>query len=277
MSAHIPLAGVIGDPIAHSRSPRLHGYWLGYYGLTGHYIPMHVRPAQLEAALDGLGALGFRGVNVTLPHKEAALALAADRTEAADRIGAANTLSFRPERGFCADNTDGYGFLQNLSDLAPDWRAPDGPAAILGAGGAARAVVWALLDAGVPELRVSNRTEARAHALAQAFGPRVKVVPWGDAASLWSEVHLAVNTTSLGMSGTDATPFDLTGLSAAATATDLIYTPLDTPFLKAAARLGCRTVDGLGMLLHQAVPGFERWFGTRPRVTAELRDRVLAG
>jgi len=276
MSVLIPLAGVIGDPIGHSKSPRLHGHWLNAYGLAGHYIPMQISAGDLPEALRTLPKLGFKGINVTIPHKEAALSLADEVTDSAARIGAANTLTFREDGTFQADNTDGYGFLQNLISSAPSWHADTGPAAVLGAGGACRAVIVALLDAGCPEIRLSNRTKDRAKALAKQFGPKVKVVDWGQEGALFSEAALAVNTTSLGMEGQPPISFDLNCLPSKALATDLIYTPLLTPFLRAATVKGCATVDGLGMLLYQAVPGFERWFGTRPEVTPALRDIVLA-
>lgn len=276
MSAQIPLAGVIGDPIGHSKSPRLHGHWLSDYGLAGHYIPMQISAGDLPEALKTLPKLGFKGINVTIPHKELALSLANEVTDAAARIGAANTLTFREDGTFQADNTDGYGFIQNLISTAPSWQADTGPAAVLGAGGACRAIIVALLDAGCPEIRLSNRTKDRAEGLARQFGPKINVVDWGQEAALFSEVALAVNTTSLGMEGQPPFEFALDGLPNAALATDLIYTPLKTPFLQAASEKGCATVDGLGMLLHQAVPGFERWFGKRPEVTDALRDIVLA-
>lgn len=276
MSAQIPLAGVIGDPIGHSKSPRLHGHWLSDYGLAGHYIPMQISAGDLPEALKTLPKLGFKGINVTIPHKETALSLANEVTDAAARIGAANTLTFREDGTFQADNTDGYGFIQNLIGTAPSWQADTGPAAVLGAGGACRAIIVALLDAGCPEIRLSNRTIDRAEGLARQFGPKIKVVDWGQEAALFSEVALAVNTTSLGMEGQPPFEFALDGLPNAALATDLIYTPLNTPFLQAASEKGCATVDGLGMLLHQAVPGFDRWFGKRPEVTDALRDIVLA-
>jgi shikimate dehydrogenase len=276
MRAQIPLAGVIGDPIGHSKSPRLHGHWLSDYGLAGHYIPMQISAGDLPEALKTLPKLGFKGINVTIPHKETALSLANEVTDAAARIGAANTLTFREDGTFQADNTDGYGFIQTLISTAPSWQADTGPAAVLGAGGACRAIIVALLDAGCPEIRLSNRTKDRAEGLARQFGPKIKVVDWGQEAALFYEVALAVNTTSLGMEGQPPFEFALDGLPNAALATDLIYTPLNTPFLQAASEKGCATVDGLGMLLHQAVPGFDRWFGKRPEVTDALRDIVLA-
>jgi shikimate dehydrogenase len=271
----IPLAGVIGAPVAHSRSPALHGHWLARYGIRGFYVPLHVAPGDLAAALALLPKLGFVGANVTLPHKEAALALADEASERARAIGAANTLVFGPGGRVFADNTDGVGFLANLEAGAPDWRAANGPALVLGAGGAARAVVQALIGAGVPEIRLANRTAERAEALAAAFGAKVKVIPWAEAESALAGAGLLVNTTSLGMSGQAPLVFSLAALAPGAVVNDLVYNPLETELLKAARARGALAVDGLGMLLHQAAPGFEAWFGRKPEVDAALRQAVL--
>ncbi|MFT3690714.1 shikimate dehydrogenase [Paenirhodobacter sp.] len=270
---NIPLAGVIGAPIGHSRSPALHGHWLRHYGLRGHYIPMEIAGADLEQVLRALPKAGFVGCNVTIPHKEAALRLADRVSDQARRIGAANTLSF-DENGIFADNTDGYGFITNLRQGAPGWDPLVGPAAIIGAGGAARAIVVALIEAGCPEIRITNRSPARAEALAAEFG--LDPVGWQARGEMLDGAALVVNTSAMGMVGQD--PFDvpLDRLSPSAVVTDIVYTPLQTPLLIAAAARGCVTVDGLGMLLHQAVPGFERWFGLRPEVTDDLRRAVLA-
>lgn len=272
----IPLAGVIGHPINHSRSPALHGHWLKTCGIRGHYIPMDVAEGDLEAVLRALPRAGFVGCNITIPHKEKALALADVVSDRAARIGAANTLVFDETGRIHADNTDGIGFLANLIEGAPGWQASSGPAAVIGAGGAARAIVVALLDAGCPEIRIANRTRARAEALCTEFGPRVVVADWENVGTIFDGAATVVNTSSLGMAGKAAFNLPLDTLSAAAVVTDCVYTPLRTDFLNAAAARGCVTVDGLGMLLHQAVPGFERWFGHRPDVTAELRAVVLA-
>jgi shikimate dehydrogenase len=274
MSAPPPLAGVIGWPIGHSRSPRLHGHWLRRYGIDGHYVPLAVRPEDLDGALRALPRLGFRGVNVTIPHKETALALAARVTPEAAAIGAANTLTFEPDGGFAADNTDGAGFLASLRQGAPAWRAAAGPALVLGAGGAARAVAAALLADGAPEVRLANRTRARAEGLRDHFGGRVSVVDWRDAAAAAAGAATIVNTTAIGM-GCDGAPIALDAAPDGALVTDIVYTPLETPLLAAARARGLATVDGLGMLLHQAVPGFERWFGKRPEVDDALRAAVL--
>jgi shikimate dehydrogenase len=275
MSAAAPVAGVIGWPVGHSRSPALHGHWLTRYGLAGHYVPMAVAPERLEAALRGLVALGLRGANVTLPHKERALALADAATDRARRIGAANTLVVREGR-IEADNTDGFGFVENLRQGAPGWAASAGPALVLGAGGAARAVVAALLDAGAPEVRLANRTRERAEALAGALGARVTVTGWAEAEAAAEGCATLVNTTSLGMEGQPPLELTLGAAPAGALATDIVYAPLVTPFLERAAARGLVTVDGLGMLLHQARPGFEAWFGKAPEVDAALRAAVLA-
>jgi len=267
---------VIGHPIAHSRSPRLHGHWLNRYGIAGHYIPMDVAPDDLPEVLRALPKLGFVGCNVTIPHKEAALALATSVTDRAALIGAANTLVFHADGRIYADNTDGYGFMANLRQAVPDWRPEAGPAAILGAGGAARAVIASLLDAGVPELRISNRTQSRAEALRAEFGARIVVYDWGRAGNMFDGATTAVNATSLGMTGKADLRVNLDALAPQAVVTDLVYAPLMTPFLTEAAARGCRIVDGLGMLLHQAVPGFERWFGRKPEVDQATRDAVLA-
>lgn len=270
------LAAVIGQPIGHSRSPALHGHWLRRYGINGHYVPMAVDPARLADSLAALALLGFRGCNVTIPHKEAALTLAAEVTPTARRIGAANTLTFRADGSFTADNTDAYGFIANLRQSAPAWQASAGPALVLGAGGAARAVVAGLLDAGAPEVRVVNRTRARAEELRAHIGGAIHVLDWPEAEAAMAGAATIVNTTSLGMAGEPPLEMSLDAAPATALATDIVYVPLVTPFLRAASDRGLATVDGLGMLLHQGVPGFEAWFGRRPEVDDDLRAAVLA-
>lgn len=272
---HIPLAGVIGSPVAHSRSPILHGYWLRRYGLKGHYIPMDIAQADLKLALETLPKLGFVGVNVTLPHKETILRLADIITDRAALIGAANTLIFRKDGKIHADNTDGSGFIANLRQNAPHWAPLASPAAVLGAGGAARAVIAALIEVGVPEIRLSNRTRPRAEALRSDFGAKVVVHDWVQAGNMLDGALTVVNTTSLGMVGKPDFRVPLDALSPKALVTDLVYAPLKTALLIAAEEVGCTVVDGLGMLLHQAVPGFERWFGQRPEVDEATRRAVL--
>ncbi len=271
----IPLAGVIGSPVAHSRSPKLHAHWLRLHGLSGHYIPMDVSSDDLAATLHLLPRMGFVGCNITVPHKEAALKIADLVTDRAALIGAANTLIFRKDGKIHADNTDGYGFIENLRQNAPDWQPKAGPAAVLGAGGAARAVIASLLEAGVPEILLTNRTRVRADALAQEFGTRVSVVEWVQAGNILEDALTVVNTTTLGMIGQPEIRVPLDGLRAGQVVTDLVYTPLQTRLLREATDAGCTVVDGLGMLLHQAVPGFERWFGVRPEVDAATRAAVL--
>ncbi|MEM8823553.1 MAG: shikimate dehydrogenase [Pseudomonadota bacterium] len=268
------LAAVIGDPIAHSRSPRLHGHWVRRYGIDGHYIPLHVRSQHLEETLNLLPKLGFSGSNVTLPHKEAAFELAHEATDRAKAVGAANTLTFADGR-ILADNTDGSGFTAALLQSAGPV-ALSMPTVILGAGGAARGIIAALLDAGVPDIRIANRTEERAETLAALFDDRVRSVDWTEPLDGLVDPSLLVNTTSLGMTGHPGLDIDLNGLLAGSVVSDIVYTPLETPLLAAARTRGLVAVDGLGMLLHQAVPGFERWFGIRPEVDDALRRAVLA-
>lgn len=277
MSAHkIPLAGVIGSPIGHSKSPRLHGHWLKKYGLPGHYVPMEVAPENLETVLRTLPKAGFVGANITVPHKEAALEIADVITDRATLIGAANTLIFREDGKIHADNTDGYGFIENLRQGAPDWEPTSGPAVVLGAGGASRAILASLLSAGVPEILLTNRTKIRAEALQQEFGARITVVDWVQAGNVMEDAALLVNTTSLGMTGSPELRIPLDGLNPGAVVTDIVYAPLKTRLLQVAEEIGCHTVDGLGMLIYQAVPGFERWFGQRPEVDDEIRRIMLA-
>jgi len=275
MTGKIPLAGVIGSPISHSKSPQIHRHWLKTHGLSGDYIPMDVASQDLREVLQMLPKAGFVGVNITIPHKEAALEIADLVTDRATLIGAANTLIFGANGKIHADNTDGYGFLENLKAGAPSWKPDLGPATVLGAGGAARAVITSLLDAGVPEILLSNRTRVRSEKLADDFGQRLTVVDWVHAGNILEESALVVNTTSLGMIGKPAMRIPLDGLRPGTVVTDLVYAPLKTDLLVAADAAGCVTVDGLGMLLHQAVPAFERWFGLRPTVDSPTRAAAL--
>jgi shikimate dehydrogenase len=271
----IPLAGVIGSPIAHSRSPALHGYWLRRYGIKGHYIPMDIAQSDLAEALRFLPKVGFVGLNVTIPHKETILGLADIVTDRAALIGAANTLIFRKDGKIHADNTDGAGFIANLRQNAPHWVPSTGPAVVFGAGGAARAVIAALIEVGVPEIRLANRTRPRADALRSDFGAKVTVHDWVQVGNMLEGAATVVNTTALGMTGKPDLRVPMDALSPQALVTDLVYTPLKTQFLIEAEEVGCTTVDGLGMLLHQAAPGFERWFGQRPDVDDATRAAVL--
>ena len=267
-------ACVIGWPIAHSRSPLIHGYWLKKYAIDGAYTKEAVPPEEIAAFLSSLAAKGFVGCNVTVPHKEAAFA-AADETDATARaVGAANTLWLDGDK-LCATNTDTYGYMTYLELAAPGWNR-DAPVCILGAGGAARAIVYGFLEAGVPEVRVFNRTRTRAEVLAQQLGPRVKVYDWAERTKRAREAAVLVNTTSIGLGGDGSVDVDLSQVNDACVVSDIVYVPLETPLLAQAQARGLRTVDGLGMLLHQAVPGFETWFGVRPEVTEELRTIIVS-
>ena len=268
------LAGVLGWPVAHSRSPRLHGYWLKHHGIDGAYVPLPVEPLHFGAAVRGLAQAGFKGANVTVPHKERAFAVATQTDEVARRTGAVNTLTFGPDGDIHGSNTDGFGFLENLYQGAPAFALTRGPALVLGAGGAARAILVALADAGVPEIRLANRTRTKADGLLDELNVAARVFDWRDRAVALEDAALLVNATSLGMTG--APPLDLTldRLRRDAVVTDIVYTPLATPLLAAAAARGNPVVDGLGMLLHQARPGFHAWFGADPEVTEEVRSFV---
>ena len=269
-------AGVMGWPVDHSLSPRLHGYWLAHHGIDGSYDALAVAPEALAQRLAGLAAEDIRGVNLTVPHKQAALGLMASLSPAARAIGAVNTVMVGVDGSLAGDNTDAFGFMENLRAGAPRWSAASGPAVVLGAGGAARAVCHGLLQAGVPELRVINRTPARAEALAAMDAGRITVRPWAGRAEALAGAALLVNTTTLGMAGQAALDLDLAALPPEALVADIVYAPLETPLLAAAARRGNPVVDGLGMLLHQARPGFAAWFGVMPDVTPALRAHVLA-
>jgi shikimate dehydrogenase len=269
-------ACVIGWPVEHSRSPVIHRYWLKQYKIDGAYEKEGVRPEDLAQFLGSLKDRGYAGANVTLPHKEAALRLAAIADEAARAIGAANTLWLDEAFRLNASNTDAYGFITNLDAGAPLWNDGRKPVMVLGAGGAARAIVHGLVAEGTTRVVLANRTRDRAEALAGAFGPAVTVVDWTKRGRALSDCGLLVNTTSLGMTGKEPLEIDITLLPPEAVVADIVYSPLETPLLAAARARGNRTVDGLGMLLHQAVPGFERWFRLRPEVTPKLRAHVAA-
>lgn len=269
------IAGVIGSPIAHSKSPAIHGHWIKKYGIKGHYVPLDIAQKDFAEALRLLPRMGFVGVNVTIPHKLTALSLADHVTDRAALIGAANTLTFRSDGSIYADNTDGHGFLENIRTKFPEWRATDGPAVVFGAGGAARAAVSALIEAGAPEVRITNRTRSRAEALRTEFGGRVIAADWVQAGNMLEGAATVVNCSALGMTGKPDLKVPLDALERDALVTDMVYSPLNTRLLSEAAERGCRTVDGLGMLLHQAVPGFERWFGAKPVVDEEIRQLVL--
>jgi len=274
------LAGVMGWPVAHSRSPLIHSHWIAQYGLRGSYVPLPVQPDALEAALRALPVLGFAGCNLTIPHKIAAVDLVDELEPLARRIGAANTIVVRPDGSLLGRNTDAFGFIANLREAQAQWRADAGPAVVLGAGGAARAVLAGLLDAGATEIRICNRTLETAQQLAHDFSgwnnARLQVVPWAERQSALAGAALLVNTTSQGMQGQDPLDIQLDALPTSALVTDIVYTPLQTPLLQAAAARGNPTAQGLGMLIHQARPAFEAWFGVLPRTTPALWAAVTA-
>ncbi len=275
ISGNAKVAGVMGWPIAQSRSPRLHGYWLNQYGIDGAYVPLAVSPDRISAAVRALPALGFRGANVTAPHKEAAMR-AADRVDPlARRIGSANTLVVMEDGSIEARNTDAFGFFENLRAAAPSWQPAAAPAVVVGAGGSARAILVALLDAGVPQIRLINRTLDRAEALAAEFGPRIDVINWSERSQALAGVGLLVNSTTQGMQGYPPLDLSLEALPQTALVHDIVYAPLETPLLASARARGLHIVDGLGMLLHQGRPGFAAWYGVDPQVTEALRAHVL--
>lgn len=270
------LTGVMGWPVAHTRSPAIHNHWIAQYSLKGAYVQLPVQPQNLEAAIRGLPALGFAGCNITVPHKVNAMQLMDTLHPAARRVAAINTVVVQADGSLLGMNNDGYGYIQSLRDAQPDWRGDAGPALVVGAGGAARAIVVALLDEGVPEVRLCNRTQEKAQALKDAFGDRVTVVPWADRNSAMAGVRLLVNTTTQGMHGQPALDVALDDLPAEALVSDAIYIPLETPLLAAARQRGHQTVNGLGMLLNQARPAFQAWFGVQPELTPGLIAAVQA-
>ena len=268
------LAGVMGWPVMHSRSPVLHNYFFRHYGLLGTYVPLAVKPEDLEGALRGLRPLGFSGCSLTIPHKERALAIVDEIDPIAKRMGAISCVVVRSDGSLWGTNNDGYGFVHNILQHQPTWRADAGPVVVIGAGGGARAVAWSLAERGAREIRVVNRTLPRAQALAQDFGSPVKAMAWDDRHRALDGAAMLVNTTSQGMVGNPPLDLDLATLPTSALVTDIVYAPLETPLLAAAKRRGNATVDGLGMLLHQARPAWRAWFGIEPEVTPELRALV---
>lgn len=268
-------ACVIGWPIEHSRSPLIHGYWLKKYGIDGRYTKHAVKPDNLTEFLRTLSAQGIAGCNITLPHKEAAFACAEIKDESAIAVGAANTIWLEHGKIACA-NTDTYGFITHLTNEAPDWNKAGLPVAILGAGGAARAIVYGFLKAGVRKVHVFNRSIERAQELAAHFGSSVLASPWSSFETANEPFSVVVNTTTLGMKAVSDIEFSLDRLPADCVIADIVYVPLETGLLRRAKSRGLKSVDGLGMLLHQAVPGFEKWFGVKPEVTPELRALIEA-
>ena len=278
MSADLPykLAGVMGWPVAHSRSPILHNHWIGELGLRGAYVLLPVQPEQLETALRALPALGFAGCNLTIPHKVAALSIVDRLDPVAKRIGAVNTVVVEPNGTLTGLNTDAFGFIQSLLEAQPYWQADRGPVTVLGAGGAARAILAGLIDHGATEIRLANRSPEKAIAMANEFGKQVHAVAWSERSEALRGASLLVNTTNQGMHGQEALDLNLDTLPTDALVCDIIYVPLETPLLQRARERGNPTVNGLGMLIHQARPGFEAWFGAMPQPSAALMDKVLA-
>ncbi len=272
------LAGIMGWPVAHSRSPLLHGFWLDQSGIDGAYVPLPVRPGDIEQALRALPTLGFRGCNLTIPHKQAALGVVDRVDPLARRIGAVNTVVVAEDGSLEASNTDIYGFRENLREWAPSWDPSAGAAVVLGAGGSSRAVVAALVDAEVDEIRIVNRTLSRAETVAadlMTAATRITVCPWDRISTALEGAGLLVNTTSLGMTGEPPLDLELTPLQLSAPVVDIVYVPLETRLLAAARQRGHPVVDGLGMLLHQGRPGFEAWFGVKVEVTPALRAAIV--
>ncbi len=271
----IKLAGVIGWPVCHSLSPRLHGWWLQRYGVYGAYIPLAVQPVHFSEVTRILGKAGFQGTNVTAPHKESALAVVDEVTPLAQRIGAVNTILYTENGRLLGSNTDSFGFTENLRDRIPDWHASNGPAVILGAGGVARAVIVALLESGVEQIFIVSRSYERAIALVSNVGGPLEVINWSERERILEGAALLVNATILGMIGVEPLAIDLCALPKQAVVIDTVYVPYVTPLLAQASARGNPVVDGLGMLLHQARPGFAAWYGIEPEITSELRDFML--
>ncbi len=270
-SSRFLLAGVMGWPVMHSRSPLMHNYWLQSHQLAGTYVPLAIKPEGLAAALKALYPLGFAGCNLTIPHKQQAMTIVDEVDTVAKRIGAISCVIVRPDGSLAGTNNDWFGFIHNLKQEQPGWRADTGPVVVLGAGGGSRAVCYGLMQEGAKEIRLVNRTFARAKRLADEFGGPIKALPWEERHDVLNGAAMVVNATSQGMAGQPALDIRLNQLSKTALAADIIYIPLETPFLAAARARGNRTVNGLGMLLHQGRPAWKAWFGIEPAVTAELR------
>lgn len=265
----------MGWPVMHSRSPMIHNHWFAKHGLAGAYVPLAIKPEGLRAALRALPALGFSGCNITIPHKQEAMKIVDEVAESAQRIGAISCITVRPDGSLVGSNNDAFGFIRNLQHAAPNWRADAGPAVVIGAGGGSRAVCWGLLQEGAKEIRLVNRNFERAKALADDFGSAIRAYTWAERNNILEGAAIAVNTTSQGMSGQTDLDIDLAKLPTSALVTDIVYIPLETPFLAAARQRGNRTVDGLGMLLHQGPLAWKVWFGVEPQVTQELRDLIV--
>ena len=270
------LAGVMGWPVMHSRSPMLHNYWLAQHKLEGRYLPLAIEPGKLGPALRALAPLGFAGCNLTIPHKEAALAIVDDISATAKKMGAISCVTVGRDGRLTGTNNDGYGYVHALLEAAPDWKADGGPIVVIGSGGGARAVVMSLAERGAREIRLINRTAERARTLEREFGGPIKALPWDDRNRALEGAALLVNTTSQGMVGNPQLDIALDKLPASALVSDIVYIPRETPLLAAARARGNKTVNGLGMLLHQARPAWEAWFGISPKVTPEMRAMIEA-
>ena len=268
------LAGVMGWPVMHSRSPMMHNYWFKKHGLAGTYVPLAIRPEHLSAALRGLHPLGFAGVNVTIPHKQEAMKMVHEVDTLAKSIGAISCVIVRSDGSLAGTNNDCYGFIHAVRQEQPGWQADAGPVVVIGAGGGSRAVCYGLAQEGAREIRVVNRTLARAKGIAQEFGGPISALPWEQRHEVLGGAAMVVNTTSCGMVGQPALDIELDKLPQSALVADIIYIPLETPFLAAARRRGNSTINGLGMLLNQGRPAWKAWFGIEPEVTAELRAIV---
>jgi shikimate dehydrogenase len=276
MAGDFILAGVMGWPVGQSRSPILHNYWIEKYNLNGRYVPLAVRPERLPDAIRGLPALGFRGCNLTMPHKQLAITMVDSLTDTAKRIGAVNCIVVGEDSKLSGTNNDGNGYVLSVQEVAPQWKPSDGPIAILGAGGAARAIIVALLERGASEVRLINRTLEKAEQLAKEFGSAIKPIAWDKRGNAIADVALLTNATNQGMFGQPPLEISLDKLSSRTLVSDLIYVPPETPFLTTAKARGNVVINGLGMLLHQARPAFEAWFGVMPEITPELRASVMA-
>lgn len=266
------MAGVMGWPVMHSRSPLMHNYWMAQQGLTGAYVPLAIKPGELAPALRAMHPLGFAGCNLTIPHKQDAMTIVDELDDVARKIGAISCVVVRDDGSLFGTNNDWLGFLGNLKQHFPDWRGDSGPIAVIGAGGGGRAVCYALLQEGATEIRLVNRTLEKAQAIADEFGGPIQAVPWAERHDALEGVAMVVNVTSQGMDGQKSLDLRLDNLPQSALAADIIYTPLETPFLAAARERGNRTLNGLGMLLHQGPPAWKFWFDLEPTVTAELRQ-----
>ena len=269
------LAGVIGHPISHSKSPKLHNYWLSKHNIKGYYVPFSITTEKLKNSIKSLMDLGFKGVNITIPHKTNVLSLVDSVTDRAALIGAANTLYFSKNGKIHADNTDGYGFIQNIIDEIPDYDFYDKTAIIYGAGGSARAIASALISNGVKEIGITNRTRSKAQIISENLGAKVSVIDWRTAPETLATVDIIINATSMGMVGQPEFSQPISRAKKTALVVDIVYNPLETSLLKQADQLRLKSVGGIGMLINQAVPGFEHWFQKTPEIDDYIRRFIV--